>query len=137
MLYKKERYIKMVKTSYTKNNSYNNFEGGKEVELKDLKAGDIFKVYNDKFYLVCEYSQPDKFHTSSFHIPCVSLDNFTLYHFEGDVTDNDVHFDYKIKSGPATNRNAIKLLGVLGYDDQIVDDAQNLADRFLSTGNWS
>ncbi len=75
--------------------------------------------------------------THDIELTSLLKDFFDIYHFEGDVTDNDVHFDYKIKSGPATNRNAIKLLGVLGYDDQIVDDAQNLADRFLSTGNWS
>lgn len=62
---------------------------------------------------------------------------YGIYHFEGNVTDNDVHFDYVIKDGPATNRNAIKLLGVLGYDENIVDNAQSMADRFLETGNWA
>ena len=62
---------------------------------------------------------------------------FDIYHFEGIVTDNDVHFDYSIKEGPATNRNAIKLLGVLGYDEKIVDDAKQLAEHFLSTGVWT
>ena len=61
---------------------------------------------------------------------------YDFYHFEGDVSDNDVHFDYKIKEGPATNRNAIKLLSVLGYDNNLVDDAQKLADKFLTTGVW-
>ncbi len=61
---------------------------------------------------------------------------FGIYHFEGNISDNDIHFDYQIKKGPATNRNAIKLLGVLGYDENIVDNAQKLADKFLTTGNW-
>ena len=64
-------------------------------------------------------------------------EEYKLHHFEGNVSDNDVHFDYIIKDGPATNRNAIKLLGVLGYDKQIVTRAQDMADRFLSTGIWS
>ena len=64
-------------------------------------------------------------------------DYYGIYHFEGDVTDNDVHFDYKIKEGAATNRNAIKLLGVLGYDRNIVDRAQELADKFNETGVWA
>ena len=63
-------------------------------------------------------------------------DNYELYHFEGNVSDNDVHFDYALKKGPATNRNAIKLLGVLGYDSKLVDNAQNLAEKFLTTGVW-
>ena len=61
---------------------------------------------------------------------------YDFYHFEGDVSDNDVHFDYKLKEGPATNRNAIKLLSVLGYDNNLVDNAQKLAEKFLTTGVW-
>ena len=61
---------------------------------------------------------------------------FDICHFEGYVNGNDVKFDYLIKEGPATNRNAIKLLGVLGYDENIVRDAQALADKFLTTGHW-
>ena len=41
-----------------------------------------------------------------------------------------------LKKGPATNRNAIKLLSVLGYDSSLVDNAQNLAEKFLNTGVW-
>ncbi|WP_051198961.1 MutS-related protein [Butyrivibrio hungatei] len=63
-------------------------------------------------------------------------DKYDLYHFEGNVSDNDVHFDYMLKKGPATNRNAIKLLSVLGYDSSLVDNAQNLAEKFLNTGVW-
>ncbi len=62
---------------------------------------------------------------------------FDICHFEGMVSDNDVHFDYKIKEGPATTRNAIKLLSVLGYDDAIVSKAESMAQGFLSTGVWS
>ncbi|RKM62632.1 hypothetical protein D6856_00445 [Butyrivibrio sp. XB500-5] len=63
--------------------------------------------------------------------------DFNLYHFEGNVTDNDVHFDYMIKEGAAINRNAIRLLGVLAYDSGIVDRAQKLADKFTETGVWA
>ncbi len=75
--------------------------------------------------------------THDIELTALLKDSLGIYHFEGNVTDNDVHFDYKIKSGPATNRNAIKLLGVLGYDEAIVDNAQALADKFLATGNWN
>ena len=75
--------------------------------------------------------------THDIELTSLLKDSLGIYHFEGNVTDNDVHFDYKIKSGPATNRNAIKLLGVLGYDESIVDNAQALADKFLATGNWN
>jgi len=75
--------------------------------------------------------------THDIELTALLKDSLGIYHFEGNVTDNDVHFDYKMKSGPATNRNAIKLLGVLGYDEAIVDNAQALADKFLATGNWN
>ena len=64
-------------------------------------------------------------------------DQYDNYHFEGEVSDNDVHFNYQLQEGPAQNRNAIKLLGILGYDKGIVESAQAMADRFLETGNWS
>jgi len=75
--------------------------------------------------------------THDIELTALLKDSLGIYHFEGNVTDNDVHFDYKMKPGPATNRNAIKLLGVLGYDEAIVDNAQALADKFLATGNWN
>ncbi len=75
--------------------------------------------------------------THDIELTALLKEQFDIYHFEGNVTDNDVHFDYLIKEGPATNRNAIKLLGVLGYDANIVNNAQNLADKFLETGNWA
>lgn len=64
-------------------------------------------------------------------------EQYDNYHFEGEVSDNDVHFNYQLQEGPAQNRNAIKLLGILGYDKGIVESAQAMADRFLETGNWS
>ncbi len=74
--------------------------------------------------------------THDIELTSLLRDLYDIYHFEGDVTDNDVHFDYKIKEGPATTRNAIKLLGVLGYDNRVVTDAQSMADGFLKNGTW-
>ena len=74
--------------------------------------------------------------THDIELTALLKDIYEIYHFEGDVTDNDVKFDYKLKTGPATTRNAIKLLKVLGYDESIVDNAQKMADSFLETGSW-
>ncbi|MCR5671828.1 MAG: hypothetical protein K6G10_12545 [Butyrivibrio sp.] len=62
--------------------------------------------------------------------------DYNMYHFEGNILDNDVHFDYEIKNGPANNRNAIRLLGVLGYEDDITEKAENMAQNFLKSGVW-
>ncbi|MBR4669890.1 MAG: hypothetical protein IKO84_04765 [Butyrivibrio sp.] len=75
--------------------------------------------------------------THDIELTTLLSDDYNLYHFEGNVTDNDVHFDYMIKDGAAINRNAIKLLNVLGYDEGIVERAQELANKFTETGVWA
>ncbi len=74
--------------------------------------------------------------THDIELTALLNEEYDVYHFEGDVTDNDVRFDYKLKEGPATTRNAIKLLGALGYDERLVKDAQLMADGFVKNGRW-
>ncbi len=62
---------------------------------------------------------------------------YANYHFKEDVQDNDVIFNYCLYEGRAASRNAIKLLGVLGYDQSVIEQADATAQRFLETGNWS
>lgn len=59
------------------------------------------------------------------------------YHFEEDFHDGDIHFSYKIKDGAAKSRNAIRLLEGIGYDENIVSNANILADNFIKTGVWT
>lgn len=63
-------------------------------------------------------------------------DKFDNYHFEETITDNDIEFDYKLHRGRAQTRNAIKLLGFMGYDKDIVEKADNRAKEFLEIGKW-
>jgi len=58
------------------------------------------------------------------------------YHFTEEISNDDVSFSYIINKGPATSRNAIRLLSVLGYDEQLVRLAESRADRFVSDGVW-
>jgi len=58
------------------------------------------------------------------------------YHFEEKFIDDDIYFPYKILKGPATTRNAIKLLKVMGYDEGLVRDADGLAGKFMESGKW-
>ena len=62
--------------------------------------------------------------------------DYTNYHFQEKVTENEVIFDYKIQNGPATTRNAIKLLSVLGFDDEIIEKSNKRAGFFLENGTW-
>lgn len=59
------------------------------------------------------------------------------YHFQEEVTDNDVKFNYRLFKGPAVTRNAIKLLSVIGYDEGIIKAAEARAARFTDTGSWT
>lgn len=58
------------------------------------------------------------------------------YHFEEDVRDGDVYFNYKLQAGKATTRNAIRLLEVIGYDSDIIERASAQAAHFMSAGVW-
>ena len=58
------------------------------------------------------------------------------YHFEERIEEDDIFFPYKLLKGPATTRNAIALLKMLGYDAQIIAEAERMAEKFLASGNW-
>ncbi|NCC42736.1 MAG: DNA mismatch repair protein MutS [Clostridia bacterium] len=58
------------------------------------------------------------------------------YHFEEEIKDHDVFFSYTLMNGRATTRNAIRLLEIIGYDKEIIEDAQEAARNFEETGIW-
>ena len=59
------------------------------------------------------------------------------YHFEEEVGDSDVTFNYLLKKGRVTTRNAIRLLEMIGYDQEIVKQANKAVEEFEKTGIWS
>ena len=58
------------------------------------------------------------------------------YHFSETIEANDISFSYKIMEGRASTRNAIKLLGIMGYDERIIQEAEDMAGDFLASGVW-
>lgn len=58
------------------------------------------------------------------------------YHFEETIEKGDISFHYLLKKGRAQSRNAIRLLEAMGYDESVVREAEELAERFLETGEW-
>lgn len=58
------------------------------------------------------------------------------YHFQEEVLENDITFDYKIYQGRAVSKNAIKLLKIIGYNEKLIQAATNRANRFLETNQW-
>lgn len=63
-------------------------------------------------------------------------DVYDNYHFEEEVRDGDVLFSYRLLEGRARTRNAIKLLEIIGFSDEIIQKADDMAKKFLETGEW-
>ncbi len=63
-------------------------------------------------------------------------DLYDNYHFEEEIKNNDVIFNYRLIEGRAGTRNAIKLLSVMGFPKDIIDNAEKRANNFLQTGEW-
>ncbi|MBH8559082.1 MutS-related protein [Hymenobacter negativus] len=59
---------------------------------------------------------------------------FTEYHFSETVTETDWYFDYRLKPGPLTTRNAIRLLARAGYPADIVQQALALSRTLDAAG---
>lgn len=62
---------------------------------------------------------------------------YEMYHFEEKIENEDMIFDYQIHEGKAVSRNAINLLHLLGFDEEIVAGAHRRANRYMKTGKWS
>ena len=63
------------------------------------------------------------------------ISKFDMYHFSECVNDNKYYFDYKLQNGPTSSGNAIKLLELKNYPREIIDRANNIKERLLSSGN--
>ena len=58
------------------------------------------------------------------------------YHFEEEVSGNDVKFNYQLMTGSAKTRNAIKLLSVMDYDRTMISEAERMVEEFMNSGVW-
>lgn len=62
---------------------------------------------------------------------------YSNYHFQERIAESQILFDYKLYQGRAVSKNAIKLLGLLGYTQDIITKAEQSAEDFLDNGEWS
>lgn len=51
-------------------------------------------------------------------------------HFRETVKGNSIHFDYLLRQGPSTTRNAILLLSTLDFPSEIIEAATVQAGKF-------
>lgn len=64
-------------------------------------------------------------------------DSYENGHFSETITEGDIFFSYQWKPGRAVGRNALQLLGLMGYDPIVLQEARDMAERFDRTGTWS
>ncbi len=75
--------------------------------------------------------------THDIELTYILENHFNNYHFQEKIVDNQILFDYKLYQGRTESRNAIKLLSLLGYSKDIIDDAENAAQEFTICGEWT
>ena len=63
-------------------------------------------------------------------------EKYRMVHFTERIEEDAMVFDYRLREGPASSRNAIELLRLMGFDAAIVTLAHARADAFLSSGRW-
>lgn len=75
--------------------------------------------------------------THDIELTYILEEKYANYHFKEDIKDNDILFNYKLYKGRATSRNAIKLLSIIGYNNDIVEKSLQRAKNFENTGVWN
>ncbi len=63
-------------------------------------------------------------------------DCYINHHFGETVDETGIHFDYILKEGPTQTRNAIRLLSQIGYKPEVINQAEENARKFETTGSW-
>lgn len=58
--------------------------------------------------------------------------NYAVYHFSEQILNDNLHFDYKIKSGKLETQNAIKILELYDYPKEITNEALFVKNTFFS-----
>lgn len=61
--------------------------------------------------------------THDIELASLLKDEYDLYHFCESIKDDVLSFDYKLKSGPVTERNAIRILEICDYPQEVIREA--------------
>jgi hypothetical protein len=56
-------------------------------------------------------------------------EEYELYHFCEQIEQNRLHFDYLLKHGKLKHRNAIKLLEIEGYPENVIAEANTIVEK--------
>jgi DNA mismatch repair ATPase MutS len=58
------------------------------------------------------------------------------YHFQEELKDRSIHFDYKLRPGPSHTRNALLLLHAFDFPDHVVREAMEMVASFEREHRW-
>lgn len=61
---------------------------------------------------------------------------YALYHFSERISQEEILFDYRLRPGPSKTRNAIGLLGIMGFPQSLTKGALDRIGIYEETGNW-
>jgi len=70
--------------------------------------------------------------THDLELTSLVSDKYENYHFQESIIDDDIIFDYILRKGPCTSRNAIAILKYLNYPKEIYENALRRAETYLS-----
>lgn len=57
--------------------------------------------------------------------------DFSNYHFQEEISEDDILFDYCLYEGRSESRNAIRLLKIMGYSPQVIEKADRRAKELM------
>jgi len=59
----------------------------------------------------------------------LTQNDFELYHFSENIQNQTLNFDHKLKEGPRKTKNAIKILELYNFPEQVITEATRLKNR--------
>lgn len=74
--------------------------------------------------------------THDIELTYILENSYANFHFREEIEADTISFPYRLFTGRATSRNAIRLLDMIGYEPVIVKGAQKMAETFMRTGKW-
>jgi len=74
--------------------------------------------------------------THDIELPEILKEECENIHFEEQVREEEVFFDYQLKQGVATTKNALLLLATMDYPPELVTEAKKKAAHFEEVGSW-
>jgi len=102
----------------------------------DQKLKEAFHKLTEFFVREVDYRNKEGVHLAYTFHKATMEEHYSIEKIMEEIEGEDIYFSYKIMTGRATTRNAIKLLGIMGYDETIIRTAEIMANDFLTTGSW-